>query len=270
MKNVAKNFLENSAFFYLRRVFSSGVGRFLTVENQNFKRRHFFFLNKIGLEIGGPSAIFGKNGSLPVYAYAQRVDGCNFSKHTLWEGLISGGPTYAYADGKIGTQFIAEGTHLVGIADESYDFVIASHSIEHFANPLKAIDEWLRVLKPSGVLLVIAPDKRFTFDHRRCVTPFDDLLNHYKLGTDEYDLSHLDEILSLHDLSMDRGAGTFENFVSRSKANYQNRCLHQHVFDKKLLRQVFNYFGVDVLFLGFSFPYNNIIMGRKIAGNQLV
>lgn len=42
-------------------------------------------------------------------------------------------------------------------ADESIDRVIATHVLEHVADPLDALHEWVRVLKPGGVLSLILP-----------------------------------------------------------------------------------------------------------------
>jgi SAM-dependent methyltransferase len=58
------------------------------------------------------------------------------------------------------------------LADESQDFAIIHDVIEHLDNPLLALKNWLRVLKPEGILLISAPDKRFTFDYQREITPF--------------------------------------------------------------------------------------------------
>ena len=55
------------------------------------------------------------------------------------------------------------------------------------------------------------------------------------------DLTHLQEILELHDLNMDPGAGSFEEFKERSMNNVENRCLHQHVFDQALAVQLMTY-----------------------------
>jgi SAM-dependent methyltransferase len=43
--------------------------------------------------------------------------------------------------------------------DNTVDFVISSHVIEHFYDPVKAIKEWMRVVKPGGYVYVIAPHK---------------------------------------------------------------------------------------------------------------
>ena len=41
--------------------------------------------------------------------------------------------------------------------DNTVDFVISSHVIEHFYDPVNAIKEWLRVVKPGGYVYIIAP-----------------------------------------------------------------------------------------------------------------
>lgn len=63
------------------------------------------------------------------------------------------------------------GQTLEGVTDFSLDFVIAAHVIEHLENPLGALRNWLRVLRPGGKAVVVVPDMRHTFDHSRPETP---------------------------------------------------------------------------------------------------
>jgi SAM-dependent methyltransferase len=62
------------------------------------------------------------------------------------------------------------------VADESQDFVISSHVIEHFFDPIKALLEWVRVVRPGGYIFVIAPHKERTFDKDRPRTPLAELI----------------------------------------------------------------------------------------------
>lgn len=48
---------------------------------------------------------------------------------------------------------------LAGIPDESYDFAYSSHCLEHLENPTDGLDNWLRVVKPGGHLIVDVPDE---------------------------------------------------------------------------------------------------------------
>lgn len=60
--------------------------------------------------------------------------------------------------------------------DNIWDFVLASHVLEHFYNPIKALKEWYRVTKPGGFICLIVPDKRRTFDRHRQNTTLDELI----------------------------------------------------------------------------------------------
>ena len=104
-----------------------------------FDELKHYFCGKRGLEIGGPSRIFAGRSLLPIYSLVASCDNCNFSRNTVWQSSVEEGLTFRYHPNKPkGYQFIREATNLSGIADESYDFAISSHLIEHVANPLKA------------------------------------------------------------------------------------------------------------------------------------
>jgi SAM-dependent methyltransferase len=226
-----------------------------------------FFRNRYGLEIGGPSTIFQDASPLPIYSLASRVDGCNFSTSTVWEGTIQEGMHYA-AGKNVGFQYIAEARNLQIIPSGKYDFLLASHCLEHVANPLCAMEEWLRVLNSNGVILLVLPDKNATFDHKRPVTPFGHLIHDMERQTAEDDLTHLGEILQLHDLALDPPAGNLEAFEKRSRANFQNRCLHHHVFDLALMREIFDYFDLETILSTTAKPYHMIAIGRKRPGKS--
>lgn len=235
------------------------VGR----ERLGFLRFRHLFRNKTGLEVGGPSAIFRDRDFLPVYPLARRIDGVNFATSTMWEGEIREGEHYRYADGRVGRQFVCEASALTPIADQSYDFVLSSHSLEHSANPLKCLDEWKRVLKPGGTLLLVLPDARQTFDHRRPLATFEHLLDDYSKNTGEDDLTHLDEILSLHDVSRDAGVGSMEEFRERALKNPENRGLHQHVFDSPLIERMLRHCNLRRRYVDVAPPFHLIALATK-------
>lgn len=72
-------------------------------------------------------------------------------------------------------EIVCEGDNLT-LPDCSVDFVISSHVLEHFRDPIKAIKEWLRVVKPGGLVFVIFPHKERTFDKDKPRTTLADLL----------------------------------------------------------------------------------------------
>ncbi|MDC0400371.1 class I SAM-dependent methyltransferase [Alphaproteobacteria bacterium] len=61
----------------------------------------------------------------------------------------------------------------------TFDVVIGRHVGEHVPNFIKWLQDILLVLKPGGIVLLILPDKRFTFDLRRSSTTFGEMLEAY-------------------------------------------------------------------------------------------
>lgn len=59
--------------------------------------------------------------------------------------------------------------------DSTIDYVLSSHVIEHFFDPIKTLKEWIRVVKPGGYIFIIAPHKERTFDKYRPITPIAEL-----------------------------------------------------------------------------------------------
>ena len=219
-----------------------------------------------GLEIGGPSRIFRPRGPLPVYGLANCVDNVNFSAETTWENGLKDGEPYPYCRRKAsGRQWIREATGLTGLADESYDFVISSHCLEHVASPLAALREWRRVARNGALLAVIVPDPQRSFDHRRPITTLEHLRDDFRLGTPESDLSHLPEVLQLHDLDSDPDTGGMPEFRDRSEKNGINRCMHHHVFDLGLLAAALNDAGWVTLVTEKMNPVHLLAVARKAA-----
>jgi len=218
---------------------------------------------RIGLEIGGPSAAFAPGGLVPAYAAAARIDNCNFARETVWERGIEEGPTFRFEPRRApGFQHIAEATELRFAPDGVYDFVLSSHTIEHTANPLAALVECRRVLKPGGLLVLVAPHRDGTFDHRRPVTTMAHLIADFERGSAEDDPTHLAEVLALHDLTRDPDAGTREAFTARTLAFADNRSLHHHVFDTRLALALVAYAGFAIASAEAREPCHIIVIAR--------
>jgi len=207
----------------------------------------FLFKNKVGLEIGGPSSFFKMKSPLPIYLLAKSIDGVNFNTNTLWEGVIKNGNTYNYWKNKRGIQYIDEAIHLKDINESSFDFLLSCHSLEHIANPIKALFEWKRVIQDNGYLVLILPDKQFTFDINRPITTLTHLIEDHDKATPESDNTHFEEVISLTNLSIGGIKMTSEEFTQRTKLNHENRAVHHHVFDLELIKSMLIYAGFSVL-----------------------
>lgn len=213
------------------------------------------FAQKEGVEIGGPTKLFGN-----IYDKCSACDNVNFSADTVWVKNDTG--KFLYENKVLGNNLIADATDMPQIENEKYDFVLSSNNLEHMANPLKALKEFSRILKRGGSILVLVPMKEKCFDHDREYTTFEHLLEDYMSDIQEDDLSHLPEIIEKHDYSMDVACGGKEKFIERAKKNIENRCLHHHVFEENCLRKAFEFVGLRAIDFS-SILGNWLIIGEK-------
>lgn len=79
------------------------------------------------------------------------------------------------------------------VESSSLDAVIACHVLEHLANPLRALAEVERVLRPGGRLVLVLPDRDRTFDAPRPATPFAHVRAELDAGVTEVDAAHIRE-----------------------------------------------------------------------------
>jgi ubiquinone/menaquinone biosynthesis C-methylase UbiE len=93
----------------------------------------------------------------------------------------------------VNVDIVADGELLESIRDETQDFVIANHFIEHCQNPIGALLNMFRVLKPGGALYLAIPDKRNSFDADRPVTTLEHLLRDYHEGPAWSKYQHFEE-----------------------------------------------------------------------------
>ena len=79
---------------------------------------------------------------------------------------------------------VDDGERLETFEDESVDFMVANHFLEHCEDPIGTIETHLRKLRPGGVLFYAVPDKRYTFDFRRPRTTLAHVIADYENGPD--------------------------------------------------------------------------------------
>jgi len=240
--------------------------RLMPKRAETFRSCESLLRGKDGIEIGGPSQIFSANGIFPVYPIAGHLDNCNFGGTTVWEGVIQEGHTFRFARNKpAGRQYVVEATAMGCIPSAGYDFVLSSHVLEHTANPILALSEWIRLLKDQGLLVLLLPHKDGTFDHRRPVTTMQHLIADFDAGMAEDDLTHMPEIIALHDLDRDPEAGDLAAFKARSLRNADNRCFHHHVFDTRLAVRLVDHMGLQIRAVEAIRPMHILVVAQKLA-----
>src|SRR6266571_1274942 len=128
-----------------------------------------------GIEIGGPSAVFRRWNLWPIYPVVRALDNYDFAARTIWSepqpelNVITGMRAPAGL-------LIGEASVMEGVVSARYECLLASHVLEHIANPLKALHTWRRVVKRGGTIVLVVPHRDGTFDHHRPVTSLDHIL----------------------------------------------------------------------------------------------
>lgn len=97
----------------------------------------------------------------------------------------------------VNVDIVDNGEELSTVEAESQDFVIANHFIEHCQDPIRTIQNLLRVIKKDGILYLAVPDKRYSFDSDRPVTSIEHLLKDYEEGPEWSKQLHYEEWVKL-------------------------------------------------------------------------
>ena len=246
--------------------------------------------NKSGLEIGGPSWIWIT--VLPIYQCIRSLDNIvtpsldvnkNINETTNdsryrngqiinvtsgWENATEGEGKFNWFLFKRGKIIFQDATNLSKIDSDKYDFVLCSNVLEHIANPIKALNEFKRVIKKNGHISIVVPYYKNTFDYKRPITTLDHLKKDFINSVGEDDLTHLDEVVRLTDeSSIDHNAQPNPNFdrlkfAAYCRDNYKNRGMHHHVYDTSLLASIAEEVDLKVLDVDY-FSTSCVILAQK-------
>jgi SAM-dependent methyltransferase len=107
--------------------------------------------------------------------------------------------------------------------NNTLDFVIANHVIEHTVNPIQTIVRFSQILKPGGVIFMAIPDRRYTFDNIRPLTAFKHLKEVYLKGYDKDKKEHYKECKNTLLLHFRRHETNLQKLYSP---------IHYHTFQK--------------------------------------
>ena len=73
-----------------------------------------------------------------------------------------------------------EPLHEVVGGNDRYDWIIASHVIEHLPDPVRFLNGCREVLRAKGVVSLVVPDKRYCFDYFRPLSTSGEILDAFE------------------------------------------------------------------------------------------
>lgn len=95
----------------------------------------------------------------------------------------------------VDVDIVDDGEKLTTVADASQDFVASNHFFEHCEDPIGALRNMLRVLKPGGVVYLSVPDRRHIFDRDRPPTTVEHVVRDHEDGPERSRAAHYEEVV---------------------------------------------------------------------------
>jgi SAM-dependent methyltransferase len=165
--------------------------------------------------------------------------GANRAPLPLPEGAAA---TYVDCEMEPGVDMVSDMETLPQFHDESLDFVIANHVLEHVENPIKALHSVARVLRQGGIAFIALPNKQYTFDKSRPVTDLSHIVRDFEEGPEWSRRNHLREwVEKVERLPHEQ--------VDRRVAELDKRlyATHIHVWDPAAMGQMFGYMARNLM-----------------------
>ena len=155
---------------------------------------------------------------------------------------------------------IDDGFELSSIEDCSYDFVIANHVLEHSPNPIQVLKNWVRVLRPDGILFTTIPVAEKCFDKGRSLTTIEHLIDDHQLYMNnaeeeilERNKEHLREWINISERAIFENRNpnyrhpTSEEIERRIKNEDMSACeMHYHTFSRTSYIELLVYFATTI------------------------
>ncbi|MFN8369826.1 MAG: glycosyltransferase [Bacteriovoracaceae bacterium] len=167
--------------------------------------------------------------------------------------------------------YIDNGESLSTFTENSQDFIIANHFLEHCEDPIATLKSFFRVLKENGVIYLALPDKRTTFDCNRKNTTLEHLIKDHVEGPLSSRFDHYKEWPQFVEPHFGRTYATEVEIEKRAKELMDlHYSVHFHAWEPQDVFEMLKYCR-DVqkipLFIDFFISKNDemlIILRKKV------
>jgi|GEM_PF-1733535 len=177
------------------------------------------------MEIGPRSNPFLKKDEYKdvYYADIRNVDGINdfYKKVFVKEELIP-----FVKEELVPIDYVIKGTYLETVGEKRFSAVFSSHVIEHTADIIRHLEEVSQILEQDGHYVICIPDKRYTFDYFRDITPFRDAYDVYINGNNA-----LKRLTFDHSLMADKNLSDLRQYLIHS-VSFREIAIDETVINK--------------------------------------
>ena len=133
---------------------------------------------------------------------------------------------------------VDDGEKLDTFADESLDFIVANHMLEHCEDPIGTVCNHLKRLRSGGCLYYAIPARQYGFDRERPLTQWEHLLSDNEHGAEASRWEHYLQYATL----VDARPSPEETLAYARHLMSHRYSIHFHVWDEstfgKFLRKL--------------------------------
>jgi SAM-dependent methyltransferase len=150
--------------------------------------------------------------------------------------------------------------------NETFDFILSEHVVEHLTNPVKVFLEWIRVLKKGGVIICFLPHPDRTNDRFRPRTTMEHLIEDFSSDPAYNDDAHF---LEWYQNVVERGLMPEHYRHQEREELLDSASIHHHVFDPPLLGKLFDFLELETLLIDPKVSDRRdsfVLVGLKSAG----
>lgn len=151
---------------------------------------------------------------------------------------------------RILTDVIADGARLP-FANAHFDYLFSSHMLEHAPNTIAVLQEWMRIVKPGGILGLRLPHGDRTFDQGRPKTSVEHHAMDFRNNTGYEDTTHFEEwagVLARNPQTVWLPAARKADGTLDFGYIVSNGLIHYHVWSASEFTDLLRYLGLRIEF----------------------
>ncbi len=219
MKTCLRLILKKTGFYFLVRA----IAKILTFDKKTWLG--FKYLKGQGIEIGALNAPLTTLPGTKV----KYLDRLTISQLRQQYPELNSYPL-------VKTEILDDGETLKTLKNNSLDFIVAHHFLEHCQDPIMTIKNLLRVLKKRGILYLAIPDHQFNVDASIPPTPLGHLIADHQEGPERSYQNHVYNWAYYVDRK--RGKALSNHIKRLISINYS---IHFHQWTGPELKEFFEY-----------------------------
>jgi len=142
----------------------------------------------------------------------------------------------------------------IPVPDNSFDFLVSAHTLEHLPDTIRTLNEWRRVVRTGGILFLVLPHGERTYDAGRRVTDLSHHLTDFQKGVGFEDTTHFEEFGRVS-IPAGKHAWLADSRSRKPDGTYDwdwivaQGAIHYHVWTQTEIVDLLRHIGCSILFV---------------------